>query len=98
METQPTLQEYEQELIGIVRKLPLARVSEVIDFAQFIEFQVAKTYDVMGEDEGKEEDSEGDARWDALLATDESQHLLERMADEAWAEVQEGRWANVSKS
>ncbi len=33
---------------------------------------------------------EADARWDALLATDESQRLLEKMADEAWAEIQAG--------
>ena len=32
-----------------------------------------------------------DARWEALLATDESQSLLEKMADEALAEVQAGR-------
>ena len=29
-------------------------------------------------------------RWDTLLATEESQRLLENMADEAWAEIQAG--------
>jgi hypothetical protein len=31
------------------------------------------------------------ARWDALLATDESQALLERLADEALAELHTGK-------
>ncbi len=31
------------------------------------------------------------ARWDALLTTDESQALLERLADEALAELRAGR-------
>jgi hypothetical protein len=31
------------------------------------------------------------ARWDALLATDESQAVLERLADEAFAELRAGK-------
>lgn len=31
------------------------------------------------------------AQWDALLATDESQRLLEKMADTALADIQAGR-------
>lgn len=38
----------------------------------------------------REEIALENARWDALLATDESQRLLEKMADEAWAEIQAG--------
>jgi hypothetical protein len=90
METQVTLQEYEKKLIAIVRRLPLERVFQVIDFAQFLEFQTTKTYELLDEDESEEEIAAENARWDALLATDESQRLLERMADEAWAEIQAG--------
>ena len=43
------------------------------------------------EDESAEEITAEDERWDALLATDESQRMLEKMADEAWAEIQSGR-------
>jgi hypothetical protein len=32
-----------------------------------------------------------DAEWKALLATEESQQLLEKMADEAWAQIQDGQ-------
>jgi len=35
-------------------------------------------------------EGEADARWDALLETEESQRLLEKMADEALAEIQAG--------
>ena len=44
MNTQLAFQtaEYEHKLIGIVRRLPPERVSEVIDFAHFLEFQIIK--------------------------------------------------------
>jgi hypothetical protein len=32
-----------------------------------------------------------DAEWKALLATEESQQLLEKMADEPWAQIQDGQ-------
>ena len=32
-----------------------------------------------------------DARWDALLASDESQNLLDQLADEVLAEIQAGQ-------
>ena len=39
---------------------------------------------------GDQEYTEDDARWDALLATEESQRLLEKLADEALAEIEAG--------
>jgi hypothetical protein len=72
----------ERALIWIVRRLPPERASEVLDFAQFLEIQAAKA------GEGNQEYTEDDARWDALLATEESQRLLEKLADEALAEVE----------
>jgi len=43
MEIKTALQprSHEQRLISIVRKLPAGRVSQVIDFARFIEWQVS---------------------------------------------------------
>ncbi len=84
---------YEQELIRVVRRLPPERVSQVVDFARFLEFQVIKTGDddLLDEGESAAESEAENAQWDALLATDESQHLLEKMADEAWAEIQAGQ-------
>lgn len=84
--------EYEQKLSGIVRRLPPERVAQVIDFAQFIEFQTTKTYDddLIDKDASEEEVVAENARWDTLLATDKSQRLLEKMADEALADIQAG--------
>jgi hypothetical protein len=78
-------EEHEKALLQIIRRLPPERVSEVLDFAQFLAFQAAKA--------GKEDTAytEDDARWDTLLATDESQRLLEKLADEALAEIEAGQ-------
>ena len=85
MNTIVQTKEYERALIQIVRRLLPERVSEVLDFAQFLEFQVART------GEGDREYTEDDARWDALLATEESQRLLENMADEVLSEIEAGQ-------
>ncbi|MBM3134866.1 MAG: DUF2281 domain-containing protein [Chloroflexi bacterium] len=82
MTLQPTV--YEQKLIRIVRRLPPERVTQVIDFAQFLESK-------LDEEESEEEIAADNARWDALLATDEAQRLLEKMADEALADMRAGR-------
>jgi hypothetical protein len=83
---------YEQELMRVVRKLPPERVAEVIDFAQFLEFRTSDTNDgiLLADKKDQTRIPEENARWDALLATDASQHLLEKMADEALAEIQTG--------
>ncbi len=82
----------EQILLGVVRHLPPERVSEVIDFARFLQHrgQSVVEYAELGEHRSVERLAEGDARWDALLATEESQRLLEHMADEALAEIEAG--------
>jgi len=92
METQMTFPvTYEQKLVDIIRRLPPERVSEVIDFAQFLEFQTIRTFEGLPDEGASEKEiSAENAQWDALLATDESQHLLEKMADEALAEIQAG--------
>jgi len=39
------------------------------------------------------EELEADRKWDDLLASPKSQALLEKMADEAWAEYERGETA-----
>lgn len=78
-------EEYEKVLIQIVRRLPPERVSEVLDFAQSLEFQVTKA------GIGDQEYTESDARWDTLLATEKSQRLLEKLAGEALSEIEAGK-------
>ncbi|MDY0094814.1 MAG: hypothetical protein RBT80_19135 [Candidatus Vecturithrix sp.] len=64
----------ERQLLDIVRRLPRDLVSQVINFAQFLEFQQAKTY--QEPQEQAEHVAEGNAKWDTLLASDDAQRLL----------------------
>jgi hypothetical protein len=84
---------YEQKLVGIARRLTPERASELLDFAQFLEFQLAKTHSIetLEEDASEADIAAENAQWDTLLATEESQRLLEKMADEAWAQIQAGQ-------
>lgn len=84
------IEAYEQKLVKIVRRLPLERISQVIDFAQFLEFQMTAGDDLPDEDE------EEIAVWETLLDTDKSQRLLEKMADEALTDIQAGHAGPVA--
>jgi hypothetical protein len=80
---------YERTLIKIARTLPPNRVEQLVDFARFLEAQI------LSEELIKEEDiaeiEADNAQWDALLATDEAQTLLEKLANEALAEHRAGK-------
>jgi hypothetical protein len=79
------VEKIERALIHTVRRLLPERASEVLDFALFLEVQEARAGG------GEPEYTEDDARWDALLATEASQRLLEKLADEALAEIEAGK-------
>jgi hypothetical protein len=87
-----TFSKNEQELLKVVRRLPAERVSQLVEFAEFLEFQMRRQAeeDWSAEDHSDEMDT-ADEKWDALLATEESQTLLEKMADEAWDQIQAGQ-------
>lgn len=85
----------EQTLIGIVRKLPPERVSQIVDFARFIEWQTIQTDD---EDELTEEASEeailaAEAQWEAQFAA--SPEKLRKLAAEARADIRAGRTTEI---
>jgi hypothetical protein len=61
-----------------------------VDFARFLEAQ-SLAESLERQDESMDAMEDDNARWDALLATDESQALLERLADEALAELRSGK-------
>jgi len=82
---------YEQQLVSVIRRLPPHFVSQVINFAKFLEFQLIGNRNDILTDETEEEIAENNARWDQMLATDESQQLLEKMADEALGKIHAGR-------
>ena len=83
----PAARTYEAQLLRVVRRLPPERVSQVVDFARFLEVQTVQVTSAMQQ---INEERGGDARWDSLLATDESQQMLERMADAALLDIQAG--------
>ena len=77
-------QDQEQTLIKIIRTLPPLKAEELLDFARFLEAQILTERLIQEEDVAEiEADNE---RWDALLATNEAQTLLERLAEEALSE------------
>ena len=82
-------QDYERILISIIRDLPNNRVEQLVDFALFLEAQILS--EKMLKEENISETEADNARWDALLATDESQALLEKLANEALSEHQAGK-------
>ncbi|MBX3052972.1 MAG: hypothetical protein KF753_15930 [Caldilineaceae bacterium] len=87
--TYATTEAQEQTLIHIIRSLPPNRVEQLVDFAHFLEAQVIEQD--LETDESEEEIAVDNDRWDALLASDESQKLLKKLADEALAEHRAGK-------
>ena len=78
----------ERTVIKILRALPPNRAAQLVDFARFLEAQILSEELVQKEDMAEIEADE--AQWDALLATDAAQILLENLADEALAEYRAG--------
>jgi hypothetical protein len=82
-------QAYEQTLIKIVRDLPPNRAEQLVDFARFLEAQLLSE-SLLQEEDPAEVEAEN-ARWDELLASEESQAWLEKMAEKARAEHRAGK-------
>lgn len=81
--------DHERTLIKIARVLPPNRVEQLVDFARFLETQSLS--EELIQKEGLTEIEADNARWDALMATDEAQTLLEKLADEALTEHRAGK-------
>ena len=90
----PVVQNHERTLVKIVRTLPPKRAEQLVDFARFLEAQILAE-ELIQEEEMAEVEADN-ARWDALLATDEAQTLLEKLAEEALAEHQAGKTKPMS--
>ena len=86
--------EYERTLVKIVRALPENRAAQLVEFARFLEAQILS--DVLMQQEEEDAVEAENARWDALLATDEAQAVLGKLAGEALAEHRAGRTRPMS--
>ena len=71
-----------EELLEIVRNLPMVHVEEVLDFARFLEWRVQRTQASSDEAIDRPSDAENEA-WDPLLASGRSQQVLSRLAAKA---------------
>ena len=79
----------ERQLLAIVRRLPGDLVSQVINFAQFLEFQQAKTY--QEPQEQAEHVAEGHAKWETLLAVMTVSDCLKRWQTRPQTKFQQAR-------
>lgn len=89
----PTVND-ERKISAIVHSLPPERKAQVLAFARFLAFETFQTRNLdFLEEEADFEDAytESDARWDELLASEEGQLALEKLADEALAEIRAGK-------
>jgi chemotaxis regulatin CheY-phosphate phosphatase CheZ len=77
------IDEYEERLVGIVRRLPPERVMQLVDFARFLEAESA------------EEIEAAEAQWDDLLARPEAKRRLREMAREAVGDYRAGRATDI---
>jgi len=82
-------QDHEQTLIEIARVLPPNRVEQLVDFARFLQARILS--EELTHKQDMAEIEADNACWDALLATDQAQTLLGKLADEALAEHQAGK-------
>jgi len=80
---------HEQTLINIARMLPSERVAQLVDFARFLEAQTL--VEELAAAESTAEIETDIAKWDALLASEEAQELLYKLADEALEEHKAGQ-------
>lgn len=71
-----------EELLEIVRNLPITHVEEVLDFARFLEWRTQRTHASSDDALDRPSDAENEA-WDILLASGESQQVLSRLAAKA---------------
>ena len=80
--------EYEQALVKIVRELPVERVTQILDYARYIQSRTTEELGLL-DDETEEEILADEARWDAQFAA--TQDSLKRTADRVRADICAGR-------
>lgn len=94
MKTQPAQTSlHEETIINIIRRLPSDRVSQLIDFAKFLENQSSvKKPD--GED--AEDKIHGDEeKWNELFACPEAKQVMREMANEAIEDYHAGKATEI---
>ncbi len=102
LETQAASQSsaYERTVINIIRKLPPERVQQLVDFARFLELQIAQKNhkDRFGEKEIETEEGirASEEKWDVLFTKPEAKHVMREMAHEALEDYRAGRSTSIA--
>jgi hypothetical protein len=78
------IDEYEDKLVGIVRRLPPERVIQLVDFARFLEA------------ESEEEIEASQANWDKVLVKPKARRKLRDMAREALNDYHTGQATDIN--
>jgi len=84
------------ELLAIARRLPPERVSQLLDFARFIDFQATRGSDSWLEEETEDEMRASDERWEQLFARPEAKRVMRAMAREAREDYLAGRTTAIT--
>jgi len=94
MEIQPDRSLYEYTVINIIRRLPPEKITELIDFAKFLESEyVRKNNDPVYEDKTGTEETE--KKWNKLFAEPESKNIMREMAKEAREDYYGGKTTDI---
>ena len=83
---------YEERVIGIMRRLPREGVTQLVNFAHFLELQTTQEYKKWVKEENHET---GDERWERLFAKPESKHVMRKMALEARQDYHTGDTTDI---
>ncbi|MEA3346325.1 MAG: hypothetical protein U9Q78_08840 [Chloroflexota bacterium] len=83
---------YEQTVISIMRRLPPEQVTQLVNFAYFLELQNTQEYKQWLKEESPEA---GEEKWKELLARPEAKRVMRDMAREAREEYRAGRTTDV---
>ncbi len=78
----------EQQLLTIARRLPAERLTHLIAFARFLEYELTEVGETVSY-------TAADARWDELLASPEGQQTLLKLAREAEEEYEAGQTTEI---
>ncbi len=82
-----------------MRRLPPERVSQIVDFAQFIELRAIKKRDDWLDEEETETEEEicaSEEKWDKLFAKPEAKRVMREMAREAREDYHAERTTDIA--
>lgn len=90
---------HEQTIVSIMRNLPPERISELVDFARFLELQGTERHGELPDEEVTETEEEicaSEERWGRLLGQPEAKRVLREMAREAREDFSAGRTTGIA--